>query len=299
MASNLWPAVSGTVAQAQLVDTVANNLANMDTQGFKKDLPTFKEYLSVLERHNGVSDIPRGPIKDKDLYPLDGRDQSFVLVDATYSDFKQGGLKVTQSPHDLALDGPGLFEVSTPAGPRFTRSGSFKVTADGLLVTTQGYPVLSALPAGQVPAQPAEAAVQLSQGGQMTQGGVAAGQEDPNLIARYINLRDRTQPLSISESGEVYSGDQLVGKLSVVEFADPKKLRKAENQMFVNTDSANVSLNPVRTSVRQGMIEMSNVNPVEEMSNLIKAHRSFEHGLKAIKAYDEMMGKEVNDIGKL
>ena len=305
MASGIWTSTAGAAAQAQAVDTVANNLANSDTLGFKKDLPTFKEYLTTIEREHAPGDIPRGPIKDKDFYPIDGRDQSFVVVDGTYTNFRQGNLKVTQSPLDLALDGPGFFEVSTPSGVRYTRQGSFKMAMDGRLVTSDGYPVLAAQPGGLATALSATA-VQPGQGGPTTQGGVAAGQgRTPSSsgasgqAARFINLRDLGKNISISGQGEVYAGDQLVAKLSVAEFVNLNKLHKEGNQLFENQDPANYNTGPQRTVVRQGVLETSNVNPVEEMTNLIQANRLFEHDLKAMKTYGEMMGREANDVGKL
>src|SRR5690606_3585234 len=139
---------------------VANNLANAETHGYKKDSPVFKEYLATAERIKDSVDIPRGPIKDRDLYPLDGRDQSFVVTDGNYINFRPGHLKVTHHPFDFALEGPGFFEVNTPSGIRYTRHGGFKLTADGLLVTSQGYPVLAAQPGGLANALPASLAAQ-------------------------------------------------------------------------------------------------------------------------------------------
>ena len=70
MATGFWTTVSGAIAQSQNVDVIANNLANVDTAGFKKDAPTFKEYLSTLEREKQAQEIPQGPIKNRDLHPL-------------------------------------------------------------------------------------------------------------------------------------------------------------------------------------------------------------------------------------
>ena len=281
------------------MDTVANNLANSDTLGFKKDLPTFKEYLTTIEREHGPEDIPRGPIKDKDFFPIDGRDQSFVTVDGTHTSFKTGNLRVTQSPLDVAMDGPGFLEVSTPNGTRYTRQGSLKIAMDGRLVTNEGFPVLAAQPGGlaasaRTPAQP------LGQGGPAangTQGGVPAGQSAAQDAARFINLQNRIH-VNINPFGEIWAGDELVAKLSVTEFSDLSKLRKYGGQLFENRDIAN-AVAPQKTEVRQGMLETSNVNPVEEMTNLIKANRLFEHDLKAMRTFDGMMGKEANEIGKL
>lgn len=297
MASGIWPSVSGAVARSQAIDTIANNLANANTDGYKKDAPTFKEYLATYEREKGAEDIPRGPIKDKDFYPLDGKDQAFVVTDANYIDFRPGNLKVTQAPLDVALDGPGFLEVSTPFGVRYTRQGSLKLAMDGQLVTSEGYPVLAAQPGGLANAQPVPN-VQPSQGGLPTQGGVAA-EPGPEVLARLINLRDAGGKIAITEQGDIYAGDRRIARLSVVEFPDRNGLRKSGSGFFENAAPANIPATPARTLVRQGVIESSNVNPIQEMSDLIRAQRMYEHDLKAIKTMDSMMDLESNQIGKL
>lgn len=293
----MWPAVSGAVAKSEMLDMVANNLANVDTAGFKKDDPTFKEYLSSVERVKQPLDIPRGPFQDKDFYPLDGKDQSFVVRDATYTNFRQGSMRTTKNPLDVAIEGPGFFEVSTPEGIRYTRLGSFKVTNDGLLVTPQGYPVLTAQPGGLGSAQPANIA-QPGQGGLPTQGGVEA-ELNPNIEGRTISLLGLRGPISFTTRGEVFVGEDQVGQLAITEFKDSRVLRKDKDLLFQNPQPDNVKPQPQYTIVRQGMLEQSNVNPVEEMVRMIKAQRLFEHDLKAIKTYDALMGKEVNEVGKL
>lgn len=301
LASGIWTAVSGAAAQAHNVDVIANNLANANTDGFKKDQPTFKEYLAVNEREKYPLDVPRGPIKDKEFYPIDGTDQSFVVMDGTFADLKPGNLKVTNSPLDMALDGPGFFEVSTPYGIRYTKHGSFKMATDGRLVTSEGYPVLASVPGGLAAALPAD--VQPIQGGIQAQGGAAVGPQNeaaPETLARMINLQNRQGPFSVSATGEVFMGEDRIAQLSVVEFNDPRRLKKQGNQLFQNYDATNYKVGgESQTKVHQGMLETSNVNPVHEMTNLIRANRMFEHDLKAIKTYSEMMGREVNDLGKL
>lgn len=120
-----------------------------------------------------------------------------------------------------------------------------------------------------------------------------------NVAPRFINLRDAGTNISINSFGEIYAGEDLVARLSVAEFMDTDKLRKTGGQLFENKDPTNYSTSPVRTQVKQGMLETSNVNPIEEMTNLIKANRMFEHDLKAMKTYDSLLGREANDIGKL
>lgn len=288
MASGIWTAAAGATAQSQNLDVISNNLANSDTPAFKKDTPTFKEYLTTVEREHEVMDIPRGPIKDKDFYPLDGRDQAFVVLDGTHISFRQGNLRVTQNQLDVALDGPGFLEVSTPQGIRYTRQGTLKLADDGRVVTLEGHPVLLAQPSGLSGG---------SEGSLAPQPGSVINQR-ADVTSRYLNLKDRGPHFTINKQGEIYSDDTLLGQLSLVEFRDPGKIKKQGAQLFQDF-APNNALVASRTQVHQGVIENSNVNPIEEMTNLIKAHRLFEHDLKALKTYGDMMGKEATEVGKL
>jgi flagellar basal-body rod protein FlgG len=305
----MWTSVSGAAAQSQAVDTVANNLANVDTNGFKKDVPTFKEYLSSVEREHDRPVIHVGPVKDKDLNPIGDKSQSHVLIDGTYSRFSQGPLKVTKSPLDVALEGPGLIEVSTPQGLKYTRHGSMKIAQDGRLVTNEGYPILLAQAGGLAARNPAGGELGAVTAETANPAATATATDptvpvpgslaDPNVASRFINLKDRSN-FSITEKGEIYANGDLIGQVSVVEFQDPKYLQKAGLQYFTNTDpSKNAVVEAANTQVHQGMLEGSNVNPVEEMTNLIKANRLFEHDLKVMKTFGDLMGREANDVGKL
>lgn len=301
MASGIWPSVSGAIARERTVQTVSNNLANVNTAGFKKDETTFKEYLTNIENPQFPNDIPLGPVKEKHLYPLDGADKSFVVNDGVYTNFKEGHLQVTHAPLDLALQGTGFFEVSTPNGTRYTKNGSFRLNSEGRLVTREGFPVLASQPGGLAAALSTDA-VQPSQGGQQTQGGVTAGLNTD--ASRFIELADVGKEISINNKGEIYAGGDLISTLSIVEFEKPELLEKKGGLLFSNELPSNV-LPPVTenelmtTQVHQGMLETSNVNAIEEMTKLIQAHRLFEHDLKSIRVHDQMMDKESNDIGKL
>ncbi len=273
MSKPLWPAVSGAMARDQQIEVISNNLANVNTNGFKRDDVTFKEYLSKNEKMIAEGEeIPRSPIKDKDLYPLDGRDQSFVVVNGTQTKFATGGFKITDNPLDIALNGPGFFEISTPSGIRYTKAGSFKISAEGKLVTSEGYPVLSKGEEGEV-ADPA---------------------------GREITIGDLPGAFHVNEQGDVYMGDEKVAQFSIVEFGDLNQMRKVGSSNFENK---NALKNPPqiaeKTQAKQGVVEASNVNPVQEISNLIRANRMFEQDLKAMKTVNEMLSKEVNDIGKM
>jgi flagellar basal-body rod protein FlgF len=272
MSKPLWPAVSGAMARDHQIEVISNNLANVNTNGFKRDDITFKEYLSKNEKMTAESEeIPRSPIKDKDLYPLDGRDQSFVIVNGTNTKFSTGSLKVTDNPFDLALNGPGFFEIATPNGIRYTKAGNFKLSQDGKIVNSEGYPVLSK--------------------GNEGEGGIGLGRE--------INISDREGSFHVNSQGEIYVGDEKITDLSVVEFPNLNMIRKVGGTNFENKNPLqNPPAFSTNTIIKQGMLETSNVNPVQEISNLIRANRMFEQDLKAMKTVNEMLSKEVNDIGK-
>ncbi len=273
MSKPLWPAVSGAMARDHQIEVISNNLANVNTNGFKRDDITFKEYLSKNEKMTAEGEeIPRSPIKDKDLYPLDGKDQSFVVVSGTQTKFSTGGFKVTDNPLDIALSGPGFYEIATPNGVRYTKAGSFKLSSEGKIVTSEGYPVLSKGAEGEV--------------------------SDP--AGREINVSEHEGALHVNDRGDIYVGDEKIAQLSIVEFADLNQIRKVGSSNFENKNLAkNPGLEAVNTQAKQGMVETSNVNPVQEISNLIRANRMFEQDLKAMKTVNEMLSKEVNEIGKM
>jgi flagellar basal-body rod protein FlgG len=201
-------------------------------------------------------------------------------------------LRVTQAPFDVALDGKGFLEVATPQGIRYTRQGSLHVAQDGRLVTTDGHPVLAAHPSGlSAPAPDASGR------------GPASTKFDPASVAsRYLNLKDRGANFSITSEGEIYAGEDLIGKLSVAEFQNPQLLRKVGGSLFEDLSPPGAKGGRLPTSstiVRQGVLEVSNVNPIEEMTKLIQANRLFEMDLKAMKTYGDILQKETTEVGKL
>ncbi|MEI8347644.1 MAG: flagellar hook basal-body protein, partial [Pseudomonadota bacterium] len=142
---NLWVPVSGAIAQEKNVEVIANNVANANTPGFKRDQLTFKEYLTALEKGQDGIDLPNGEWRPEDFYRSQGAENAYVKVDGSYTIHDQGPLTPTGNPLDLAVNGPGFFEVLTPNGVRYTRKGNFSLNKDGNLVTDEGFPVLSKL----------------------------------------------------------------------------------------------------------------------------------------------------------
>ena len=132
---NIWVPLSGQIAQQRKVETIANNIANANTAGFKKDSLVFKEHLTALTKGADIVDLPRKEWKPDDFYRSQGAENAYVKVDGSYTDFEQGPLSPSHNPLDLALFGKGFFEVLTPTGIRFTRKGNFTISKDGELVT--------------------------------------------------------------------------------------------------------------------------------------------------------------------
>jgi flagellar basal-body rod protein FlgF len=264
----VYTALSGAIAQSQRLDTIANNIANVNTPGFKKDKQVFQEYLTANEKPQDVMNVPRVPASIDSFYDMQGGDKSFVDSKGTFTDFSQGTVKHTGNKMDLAIEGKGFFEVATPQGTRYSRAGNFTLDGEGKLVTTEGYPVLKSAPAGT----------------------------DPQ--SRVIRVTGQA-PMTIGDNGEVFEGTDSLGKISVVTVEAPDQMQKVGNGMFAfKTNAKAEAISVENPSVKQGFIELSNVNIVQEMTDMISANRVFESTQKAISTYDSMTDKLVNIVGK-
>ncbi len=276
---SIWVPISGQIAQQRKVETLANNIANANTAGFKRDDISFREHLTALDKGLEDIDIPNKEFSPDDFYRTQGAQNAKVTVNKTHTVFEQGQLSPTGNPLDVAIHGEGFFEVLTPNGIRFTRNGIFGLSKDGELVTQEGFKVLSkADTAG-------------------TQGrGLAAFQEqDP---AQRVMKVPNNQKITVNLGGEIFAGNNVIGQLAVVNFDNPAHLRKEGNSVYVNLRPEN-KINPSDSvKLHQGFIEQSNVNAIHEMSELIKAHRHFDNIQKAIQSYDNIVGRSVNDISK-
>lgn len=263
----IFTAVSGAMAQDARLETIANNIANANTTGFKKDQQVFYEYLSATEKQPDVIQVPRIPASIESFYDIQGGDRGYVDTAGTFTKFEQGSMKPTGSTLDFALEGSGFFEVNTPQGVRMTRNGSFKMNQNGELVTNEGFPVLRE-GVGQDPAQ------------------------------RAIKLTSSN--VTVSQSGDVYDGGVQVAKLSVVDVQRKEALQKVGSSFYQLKENYNEPVRPaLDAQVQQGFVEGSNVNVVQEMTDLISASRVFESNQQAIKAFDKMDEKLVNQVGKV
>ncbi len=276
----LWVPLSGALAQQRKVETIANNVANANTTGFKKDRAVFKEHLTAFEKGHDL-DLPSKEFAPEDFYRTYGSENAFVKVDGTYTNFTQGQVRPTNNPFDIALEGRGFIEVLGPNGVRYTRKGNLYLNQQKELVTDLGMKVLQRVDLPEV----------------------GNGKEVIDVIKQIPQPAERALKLgnskvTINNQGQVFQKGALVGQINIVEFKNGSELKKEGSSLYINNDSRNILKTQRKTIVRQGSLEGSNVNPVEEMSNLIKAHRQLESIQRAIKTYDTMAGKAYSEIAK-
>lgn len=182
-----------------------------------------------------------------------------------YTDFSEGSLQQTGNPLDLALQGRGFFVVDTPRGQRYTRNGNFKLSTDGSLITSEGYSV----------------------------------QGDGGKI-RFPDIRKLQEgKVAISDTGEITLDREQMGHLRVVDFADLTRLQK-DHQSFFMAEPGNIMMEGPGngTAVRQGYLEESNVEGIEEMITMIELNRNFETDQKVIQAQDATIDKSL-EVGRL
>jgi flagellar basal-body rod protein FlgG len=255
------------MAQSLKLDTIANNLANVNTTAFKKDQQVFQEYLTNYEKDPAVVTVPRVTASIESFYDNGGGDQAYVDTKGTFTDFTQGPIKPTGNALDIAIEGDAFLEVLTRAGVRMTRNGALQINQDGLLVTKEGHPVLME---GD-PASPESRTIQVSSG-----------------------------TVNITDDGSVFVNNQNIGKLSLVSVEPMQALRKSGGSLYgIKENMAPTITRNANAKIHQGHIEGSNVNVIQEMTDMIQTTRVFETTQKAIKAFDDMNGRLVNDVPSL
>ncbi len=257
MKRGLYTASTGMTTQMQRMDVISNNLANVNTTGFKRDDASIRSFDDVLlERINDPSD---------NSYFNDqvGAIGFGVTIDQVTTDFTTGSHLVTESPLDFAIEGDGFFvvEVTQKDGTTdqfYTRNGSFNLSLEGYLVTSDNY--------------------------------LVQGENGP------INLSEYGTIPGVSSTGEIIVNGEVIDQIQFVAFEDNTTLRKINDDYYGTTDES--VLTTPTGSIRQGYIESSNVNSVQEMVELISISRNYESNQKVIQTQDTIMSKVANDIGK-
>jgi flagellar basal-body rod protein FlgG len=254
MMRSLFIAATGMEAQKLNIDVISNNLANVNTAGFKKSRADFQDLLYQTIRMPGAtsaegSQIPSGIQVGMGVKPV-----------AVQKIFQQGDFVQTGNKLDMVIEGDGFFQILMPDGTTsYTRSGAFKLDSEGRIVNSDGYPLE---PGITIPAN--TTAINISSDGK----------------------------ISVNQSGS--STPTQIGQLELAGFINPGGLNALGKNLFQQTGSSgdpttgNPATNGMGT-VNQGFIELSNVNVVEEMVNMIASQRAYEINSKAIQASDQML----------
>lgn len=257
-------------------DVVANNLANVNTTGYKKDRAVVRSFPEMLMRR--MHDFSPPEPGQTEPNPIIGRLGTGAVVDRIWTDHSHSGLRVTNTPTDLAIIGRGYFVVNTPDGERYTSNGQFTTRPDGTLVTSEGYEVQG-------------------QNGNIT---VPQG-----------------RTYSVDSTGRVLSDGQEIGRLRLVGFDELAQgqespiskqgdsLYRLANQQGVGQPGGQQGggpalreLLPNEMEIQAGALETSNVNAVQEMVQMIALSRAYESNQKAIQAQDGTLEKACGELGR-
>lgn len=250
----LWIAKTGLDAQQTRMSVVSNNLANVNTTGFKKSRAVFEDLVYQTVRQAGAqsaqnTELPSGLMLG-----------TGVRTVATEKMFTQGNLTQTDNSLDVAIQGRGFFEILMPDGSLgYTRDGSFQLNSEGQMVTSSGYEV---------------------------QPGIVI----PEGTLSITVAEDGT--VSAQVAGNV--GPVEVGALQLADFINPAGLQPVGQNLFTETAASGAPQTGTpgldgRGSLIQGFLEGSNVNTVEELVNMIETQRAYEMNSKAISSSDEML----------
>lgn len=259
MLKGLYTAYSGMINEQHRMDTMTNNLANVNTVGFKKEGATSRSFEDILtvkikDASMGSTRIPQ---------PL-GYDNPGVKIGENYTDYTQGSFRITDNTYDLALAGDGFFviEFTNKAGETstmYTRNGQFTLTREGYLTTEDGDYVL----------------------------------DTQNRRIQLNTLLDSR----IMDDGTIYQNGAAVARIQVTDFEDYNYLEKYAETYYRPVEGARTITSDAQ--IKEGYLEMANVNIVSEMVNLIAISRQYESNQKVIQTYDDSLEIAVTQLGRV
>lgn len=254
----LWTAASGMQAQQLNIDVIANNLANVNTSGFKKSRADFQDVMYQSVKTTGAPSTNSTQAAGIEI----GLGTTPAAVTKV---FTAGNITNTGNELDLAIEGDGFFQIQMPDGTTtYSRSGSFKRDGQGRVVTSDGYPLMPEMVI-------------------------------PNNTTKISIGTDGT--VSVQQSGQ--SSATTVGNIQLATFQNPSGLSSLGRNLYQVTDASGdattgtAGQNGIGT-ISQGFLEMSNVNVMEEMVNMIVGQRAYEINSKAVQAADEMLQQANN-----
>jgi flagellar basal-body rod protein FlgG len=274
-------------AQQVRLDAIANNLANVDTDGYKKDVSVHKSFPALLLRRMRDDGVILHPLGSGDFMPIVGKVGTGVEENELFTQFTQGALKQTESDFDFAIDQrsedarAAFFCVDTPRGERYTRNGGFSLGKEGWLETKDGYRLLGEN--GPIMVKANNFMVD-------AQGRVWVNEEysdgNPNrLVGREQNGWERTV---------------LLDTIKLVDFQDQRYLAKQGSSLWRETEESGparlIPQGQERPAVIQGFVEAANIDPVLEMVQMIEVNRAYEANQKTVQSEDAMLGKLINEV---
>ena len=260
MIRSLYTAATGMIAQQTQIDVTSHNIANVNTIGYKKQRAEFADLFYQVSEYAGISS------SDTSISPTGIEVGLGARPTAITKQFTQGNFKETGNNLDMAITGNGFFQLQLPDGSvGYTRNGAFKLDGQGQVVNSDGYKLI---PEITIP----ESAVAVAVGSNGSVSVVQAGETEPTQVGQ-IELANFINPAGLHSLGDnnyintIASGDAILGSAGLDGIGQ----------------------------IRQGFVEMSNVQLVEEMTDLITGQRAYEANSKAITTSDEML-KTVNQL---
>ncbi|EMN1412304.1 flagellar basal-body rod protein FlgG [Enterobacter cloacae] len=254
MIRSLWIAKTGLEAQQLNMDVISNNLANVNTNGFKRQRAVFQDLLYQNMRQPGAQ------ATEQNTLPSGLQLGTGVRPVATQRVHTQGGMNPTGDEYDVAIEGEGFFQVQMPDGSTaYTRDGHFSKSPDGQLVNAEGYPI---------------------------QPGIVIPQDATKLNIGSDGI------VSVKVPGQ--AEEQLIGQLTLTTFVNNAGLESIGGNLYKETQSSGApnELNPGMESagtLKQSYVEISNVNVAEELVTMIQVQRAYEINSKAVSASDQML----------
>ncbi len=276
MIRGLYTGSSGMLADMARLNNIANNLANVDTTGYKQDVTIYKSFPEMLirrESDNGLNVVPAGSWDDM---PMVGRLGTGVEVNEVFTRHEQGAMKKTDNPLDLSLQGPGFFTVLTPKGERFTRDGAFFLDKNGFVVNKQGFRLVGEN--GPI---------------QLTKFNFKITPEGNIVVNKAIDT-----PLTSANDNQ-WQDPVVLDQLKIRTFPFMRELKKEGANFYYETDHSGPPI-PVQEQfqIHQGFLEKSNVNVVREMVKMIEVQRHYEANQKVIQTEDSALGRLINEVAK-
>jgi len=259
MVRSLWTGASGMIGQQANIDTISNNLANVNTHGYKKQRADFEDLIYQTIRTAGT------PATEDTVVPVGIQMGHGVKLADTQRVFAQGALQQTDVATDLAITGEGFFRIQMYDGSlAYTRNGNFKVDSDGRMVTSNGYWVLPDIVMPEL------------------------------FLPDSINVtQDGRVSVKVPRDGEELEID--VGRIELYRFPNPVGLTAIGENLFKTNQASGDAIPGIpgyegMGSLRHRFLEMSNVAVVQEMVNLIIAQRAYEFNSRTIQTSDNMLG---------